>query len=199
MKKVGLYFGTFNPIHIGHLVIANFMANHAGLDEVWLVVTPHNPLKERKDLLPDNHRLQMTKLATLDNNQLQVSDIEFELPQPNYTYHTLQTLNERNPDTEFSLIMGEDNLRGLHRWKDQDKITAEYDILVYPRSQTEGENPYVDAPIINMSRVEIYDAPLIRISSTFLRDSIGRKNDIRYLVPDTVINYISNNYLYEES
>lgn len=197
MKKAGLYFGTFNPIHIGHLVIANYMAHHTDLDEVWLVVTPHNPLKERKDLLPDEHRLQMARLATLDNNELQVSDIEFDLPQPNYTIRTLEALQEKHPGVEFSLIMGEDNLRGLHRWKEHERITKGYDILVYPRSMTEGENPYAEAPLINMERVEVCDAPLIRISSTYLRDSISRKNDIRYLVPDTVINYISNNYLYE--
>lgn len=198
MKKVGLYFGTFNPIHIGHLVIANFMATHTGLDEVWLVVTPHNPLKERNELLPDDHRLQMVRLATIDNNNLQVSDVEFKLPQPNYTIATLDHLRSTHPEITFTLIMGEDNLRSLHQWKEHERLVSEYDILVYPRAITDGEQPSLEPCLINMSRVNIYDAPMIRISSTFLRNAIRSQEDIRYLVPDTVINYISNNYLYEK-
>ena len=198
MKKVGLYFGTFNPIHIGHLVIANFMATHTGLDEVWLVVTPHNPLKERNELLPDDHRLQMVRLATIDNNNLQVSDVEFKLPQPNYTIATLDHLRSTHPEITFTLIMGEDNLRSLHQWKEHERLVSEYDILVYPRAITDGEEPSLEPCLIDMSRVNIYDAPMIRISSTFLRNAIRSQEDIRYLVPDTVINYISNNYLYEK-
>lgn len=197
-KRTGLYFGTFNPIHIGHLVIANFMANHTDLHKVWLVVTPHNPLKERSDLLPDDHRLQMTRLATLDNNKLKVSDIEFDLPQPNYTIKTLDVLRERYPNREFVLIMGEDNLRSLHKWRDYERILDEYDVMVYPRSVTDGEEEPAEGPVLNMKRITVVDAPMIRISSTFLRNAIRDQHDIRYLVPDKVINYISNNYLYEE-
>jgi nicotinate-nucleotide adenylyltransferase len=197
-KRIGLYFGTFNPIHIGHLVIANFMANHTDLHKVWLVVTPHNPLKERSDLLPDDHRLQMTRLATLDNNKLKVSDVEFDLPQPNYTIKTLDVLHKRYPNREFVLIMGEDNLRSLHKWKDYERILNEYDVMVYPRSVTDGEEEPNDGPVLNMKRITVVDAPMIRISSTFLRNAIRDQHDIRYLVPDKVINYISNNYLYEE-
>ncbi|MCH2197383.1 MAG: nicotinate-nucleotide adenylyltransferase [Flavobacteriales bacterium] len=197
-KRTGLYFGTFNPIHIGHLVIANFMANHTDLDEVWLIVTPHNPLKDRGDLLPDDHRLQMVRLATIDNNKLEVSDVEFNLPQPNYTINTLDLLQERYSDTEFVLIMGEDNLRSLHRWKDYERMVSSYDIFVYPRSITEGENTEESGVLVNLKRVTICEAPMIRISSTFLRNAIRTQKDIRYLVPDKVINYISNNYLYEK-
>lgn len=197
-KRTGLYFGTFNPIHIGHLVIANFMANHTDLSKVWLVVTPHNPLKERADLLPDNHRLQMCRLAILDNNKLKVSDVEFDLPQPNYTIKTLEVLRKQHPDREFVLIMGEDNLRSLHKWKGYEKILSEFDVLVYPRSVTDGEGSMNEGPVLNMERIKVVDAPMIRISSTFLRNAIRENQDIRYLVPDKVINYISNNYLYEE-
>lgn len=198
MKQVGLYFGTFNPTHIGHLVIANYMATHTNLDEVWLVVTPHNPLKNRNDLLPDQHRLQMARLATIDNNRLNVSDVEFNLPQPNYTINTLDKLVQEHSDTQFTLIMGEDNLRSIHKWKAYDRILNEFDLLVYPRSLTDGEAISQDAPVIHMARVEICDAPMIKISSTFLRNAIKSQKDIRYLVPDKVINYISNNYLYEK-
>lgn len=197
-KRTGLYFGTFNPIHVGHLVIANFIANHTDLSKVWLVVTPHNPLKQRADLLPDDHRLQMTRLAILDNNKLKVSDVEFDLPQPNYTITTLDKLREKHPDREFVLIMGEDNLRSLHKWKEHERILDEFDVLVYPRSLTDGEDAANQGPELNMKRIKIVDAPMIRISSTFLRNAIHDNQDIRYLVPDKVINYISNNYLYEE-
>lgn len=197
MRRVGLYFGTFNPIHIGHLVIANFMAHHTDLDEVWIVVTPHNPLKERAELMPDEHRLQMVRLAILDNSRLFASDIEFDLPQPNYTINTLDHLRETHPDTEFVLIMGEDNLRSLHKWREYQRLCANYDLFVYPRDTTEGESENgVDAEV-NQARITLVDAPMIRISSTFLRNAIRDRKDIRYLVPDEVINYISNNYLYE--
>jgi nicotinate-nucleotide adenylyltransferase len=197
MKKIGLYFGTFNPIHIGHLVIANFMAHHTQLDEVWIVVTPHNPLKKRSELLPDQHRLQMVRLAILDNPSLQVSDVEFELPQPNYTWNTLTHLHNLHPDVEFSLIMGEDNLRTINQWFNHEQILENYTIYVYPRAITESEQTLsIDKTNVHQN-VVVCDAPMIRISSTFLRQSIQNQKDVRYLIPDTVINYISNNYLYE--
>lgn len=197
MKKVGLYFGTFNPVHIGHLVIANFMANHTDLEEVWMVVTPHNPLKNRSELLPDEHRLQMVRLAIVDNPKVWASDVEFDLPQPNFTSKTLDHLLETHPDCEFTLIMGEDNLRSFDRWRDYERILADFDILVYPRSQTEGETRIEAVSGLDFSRVKVCDAPSIKISSTFLRNSIQNQKDVRYLIPEKVINYISNNYLYE--
>lgn len=200
-RRIGLYFGTFNPVHIGHLVIANFMAHHTDLDEVWMVLTPHNPLKARADLLPDEHRLQMVRLAILDNPRIQVSEVEFDLPRPNYTSDTLAHLESRYPDTAFVLIMGEDNLRTIHQWRNWEGLLGKYEILVYPRTLTEGEqstprDSAVEQAILN-ARITLVDAPMIRISSTFLRRAIQEQKDIRYLVPDTVINYISNNYLYE--
>lgn len=198
MKKIGLYFGTFNPVHIGHLVIANFMANHTDLEEVWMVVTPHNPLKNRAELLPDEHRFQMVRLAIVDNPKVWASDVEFDLPQPNFTTNTLDFLVKEHPDCEFTLIMGEDNLRSLDKWKDHNRILEQFDILVYPRSQTEGETRLEPVNGLDFSRVKICDAPMIKISSTFLRNSIQNQKDVRYLIPDKVINYISNNYLYEK-
>ena len=196
MKRVGLYFGTFNPIHIGHLIIANYMANHTDLDEVWMVVTPHNPFKDRSELLPDHHRLQMSILATKENMRLYVSDVEFELPKPNYTYLTLRELKRLHPDHTFSLIMGEDNLRSLHRWKNYEEIVGEYSIKVYPRLIEDEEDM---EPLGQLKGdIEICEAPLMKISSTFIRNSIRDQKDVRYLIPEAVTNYISNNYLYEE-
>lgn len=199
MKRIGLYFGTFNPIHIGHLVIANFMANHTDLDEVWIIVTPHNPHKRRDELMADHHRLQMVRLAIVNNEKLFASDVEYHLPQPNYTINTLDHLAEKHPDLTFVLIMGEDNLRGLHEWQGYLEILRRHELFVYPRAVTEGEEEEVEVhPSIDQSRVTLVDAPMIRISSTFLRNAIRDRKDIRYLVPDKVVNYISNNWLYEE-
>ncbi len=198
MKRVGLYFGTFNPVHIGHLVIANFMAHHTDLEEVWIIVTPHNPLKKRADLMSDKHRLQMVRLAIQDNDQLVASDVEFHLPQPNYTVNTLDHLKSVHPDFDFVIIMGEDNLRGFHLWQGFERMLRDHDLYVYPRTVTEGEDEDVSIdPSIDMQRVRMVDAPMIKISSTFLRNAISENKDIRYLVPNKVINYISNNYLYE--
>ncbi len=131
--KIGLYFGTFNPIHIGHLIIANHLAEHTDLDQIWFVVTPHNPHKNKASLLEDYHRLQMVHLATEDYPKIKPSDIEFKLPQPNYTINTLTYLTEKYPNHIFSLIMGEDNLASFHKWKNQDIILQNHDIFVYPR------------------------------------------------------------------
>ena len=131
--KIGLYFGTFNPIHVGHLIIANHMAEHADLDQIWMVVTPHNPLKKKSTLLDDYHRLQMVHLATEDFPKIKPSDIEFKLSQPNYTVNTLVHLEEKYPNYEFSLIMGEDNLKSLHKWKNYEVILENHEIYVYPR------------------------------------------------------------------
>ncbi len=198
MKRIGLYFGTFNPIHVGHLVIANFMAHHTDLDAVWIVVTPHNPHKKRNELMGDQHRLQMVRLAIINNDKLLASDVEFHLPQPNYTAKTLAHLRAKHPDITFVIIMGEDNLRGLHLWEDYLSIVDLHEIMVYPRTVTEGEQGSTEVDLsIDQTKIKLVDAPMIRISSTFLRNAIATQKDIRYLVPDKVINYISNNYLYE--
>ena len=137
--NIGLYFGSFNPIHTGHLVIAQHMASHHGLDEVWFVVTPHNPMKQAADLAPESDRLEMVKLAVSDNPRLKAVDVEFGLPRPNYTAHTMDFLVRRHPDTTFKIIIGEDNLRTLQQWARWRELVDRYGFLVYPRAYAEGE------------------------------------------------------------
>ena len=192
--KVGLYFGTFNPIHTGHLIIANHMAEHTGLDQVWMVVTPHNPLKKKSSLLEDHHRLQMVFLATEDYPKIKPSDIEFRLPQPNYTVNTLAHLQEKFPSHEFSLLMGEDNLNSLHKWKNAEIILQNHDIYVYPRINTE----IIDPQFINHSRIHKIDAPVIEISSTFIRNNIKEGKNIKPLLPQKVWEYINHNLFYRK-
>jgi nicotinate-nucleotide adenylyltransferase len=192
--KIGLYFGTFNPIHIGHLIIANHFAEFTDLDEVWLVVTPHNPFKKKNSLLNDYHRLQMVHLATEDYPKLKPSDIEFKLQQPNYTIDTLAYLEEKYPMHQFALIMGEDNLNTFHKWKNYEVILERYGIYVYPRvSENKKENQLQNHPQINF-----VDAPVIEISSTFIRESIKNKKNTRALLPEKVWNFIDKNGFYQK-
>ncbi|MFV8391537.1 nicotinate (nicotinamide) nucleotide adenylyltransferase [Flavobacterium sp. LB2P6] len=192
--KIGLYFGTFNPIHVGHLIIANHMAEHADLDQVWMVVTPHNPLKKKSTLLDDSHRLQMVHLATEDFPKIKPSDIEFKLSQPSYTVNTLVHLQEKYPNYEFSLIMGEDNLKSLHKWKNYEAILAHHEIYVYPRLSIEAENAmFKDHPKIYM-----IDAPVVEISSTFIRDNIKKGKNVQPLLPAKVWEYIDHNNFYKK-
>ncbi|TRW22719.1 nicotinate-nucleotide adenylyltransferase [Flavobacterium zepuense] len=191
--KVGLYFGTFNPIHAGHLIIANHMAEYTGLDQVWLVVTPHNPLKKKSTLLDDHHRLQMVFLATEDYPKLKPSDIEFRLPQPNYTVHTLAHLREKFPTHEFSLLMGEDNLNSLHKWKNYEVILQNHDIYVYPRINNPDE---IHPNVATNARINCVDAPVIEISSTFIRNSIKQSKNVRPLLPAKVWDYVEHNLFY---
>lgn len=192
--KVGLYFGTFNPMHIGHLIIANHMAEYAGLDQVWIVVTPHNPLKKKNSLLEDHHRLQMVFLATEDYPKIKPSDIEFRLPQPNYTVNTLAHLQEKFSTHEFSLLMGEDNLNSLHKWKNHDVILQNHDIYVYPRINTE----VIDSQFINHPRIYKIDAPVIEISSTFIRNSVKEGKNVKPMLPQKVWEYIDHNLFYRK-
>lgn len=192
--KIGLYFGTFNPIHVGHLIIANHMAEHSDLDQVWLVVTPHNPLKKKSTLLDDYHRLQMVHLATEDYPKLKPSDVEFKLPQPNYTVNTLVHLEEKYPHHEFSLIMGEDNLKSLHKWKNYEAILAHHEIYVYPRISLENEN----LEFKNHPKIHMIDAPVVEISSTFIRNNIKLGKNIRPLVSTKVWEYIDHNLFYKK-
>lgn len=192
--KVGLYFGTFNPIHAGHLIIANHMAEYSGLDQIWLMVTPHNPLKKKSTLLDDHHRLQMVFLATEDYPKLKPSDIEFRLPQPSYTVNTLAHLQEKFPTHEFSLIMGEDNLNSLHKWKNYEVILKNHDIYVYPRINTE----IVNADIATHARIHRIEAPVIEISSTFIRESIKDGKNVRPLLPHKVWEYVAHNLFYKK-
>lgn len=192
--KIGLYFGTFNPIHVGHLIIANHMVEHADLDQVWLVVTPHNPLKKKSTLLDDYHRLQMVFLATEDYPKLKPSDIEFKLEQPNYTVNTLVHLEEKYPIHEFSLIMGEDNLKSFHKWKNYEAILEHHEIYVYPRISVEDEN----LEFKNHSKIHMIDAPVVEISSTAIRSNIKLGKNVRPLLPSKVWEYIDHNLFYKK-
>ncbi|EIA10105.1 nicotinate (nicotinamide) nucleotide adenylyltransferase [Flavobacterium frigoris] len=192
--KIGLYFGTFNPIHVGHLIIANHMAENADLEQVWLVVTPHNPHKKKETLLDDYHRLQMVHLATEDYPKLKPSDIEFKLSQPNYTVNTLVHLEEKYPDHEFSLIMGEDNLKSLHKWKNYEVLLQNHHIYVYPRLSPDQE----DSCLKNHPKVHLIDAPIVEISSTFIRKSIKEGKNIQPLLPSKVWEYIDHNNFYKK-
>lgn len=190
--KIGLYFGTFNPIHIGHLIIANHMAEHSDLDQIWLVVTPHNPHKQKSSLLEDHHRFEMVFLATKDYPKLKPSDVEFKLAQPSYTINTLAHLQEKFPQHHFSLIMGEDNLNSLHKWKNYEVILQNHHIYVYPRLNS-GE---IDPQLINHPKIHRVGAPVIELSSTFIRDSIKNKRNVVPMLPEKVWQYIEHNNFY---
>jgi len=192
-KNIGLYFGTFNPIHIGHLAIANHMAEFSDLDEIWLVVTPHNPFKKKSTLLDNHHRLEMVRLATENYPKLKPSTVEFDLPQPNYTVNTLAVLEEKYPDYTFNLIMGEDNLKSLHKWKNYEVILDRYGIFVYPRiSEGVIEHQFKDHP-----KITTVKAPIMEISSTFIRRSIAQAKNIRPLLPDSVWTYVDEMNFYK--
>lgn len=192
--KIGLYFGTFNPIHVGHLIIANHLAEHTDLEQIWMVVTPHNPLKQKNTLLDDYHRLHLVRLATEEYPKIKPSDVEFKLPQPNYTVNTLAHLLEKYPQHTFSLIMGEDNLKSFHKWKNYDYILQNHAIYCYPRVSEEAENiEFKDHPSIHMIA-----APIVEISSTFIRDNIKNKKNVRPLLPHNVWEYVDHNNFYKK-
>jgi nicotinate-nucleotide adenylyltransferase len=191
--KIGLYFGTFNPIHVGHLTIANHLAEHSDLDQIWFVVTPLSPFKKKSSLLDNYQRLEMVHLATKDYDKLRPSDIEFGLKQPNYTVDTLTYLFEKFPDYDFSLIMGEDNLKSFHKWKNYELILENYSIYVYPRL-TEGK---VDTQFNNHSKIFNISAPIMELSSTFIRDGIKAGKNIRPMLPDSVWRYIDEMNFYK--
>lgn len=186
--KIGLYFGSFNPIHIGHLIIANYMVEFTDLDQVWLVVTPHNPHKNKTSLLDDYQRLHLVHLATEDYPKLKPSDVEFKLSQPNYTINTLVHLQEKYPINEFSLIMGEDNLNSFHKWKNYEVILQNHEIYVYPRVNQNKEN--IDTALLNNPKIHTVNAPIVEISSTFIRESIKNQRNITPMLPSKVAEYI---------
>tara|TARA_Y100000813_G_scaffold59098_1_gene41699 strand:+ start:3935 stop:4534 length:600 start_codon:yes stop_codon:yes gene_type:complete len=199
MKKIGLYFGTFNPIHVGHLIIANYMADYTELDEVWLVVSPQNPLKKKETLLKDHHRLSLVRIALEDNTKLIASNIEFDLPIPSYTINTLVHLKEKYETHEFHLIMGEDNLRSFHKWKNQEEIINNHKIFVYPRVLTEQEmeDNTIEFSSFNHSNVIRCQAPIMKISSSFIRKAIKNGKDVRYLLTPEVFKYVDEMNFYK--
>jgi nicotinate-nucleotide adenylyltransferase len=198
VAKIGLYFGSFNPIHIGHTAIAGYMTEFTGLDQVWFVVSPHNPLKKKETLLADHHRLYMTQLAIGDNNRLKASDIEFKLPVPSYTIDTLTYLKEKYPRNEFCLVMGEDNLNTLHKWKNAVELVRKYPVYVYPRPHTvKPSSPLLDQ-ILSTAVIHSVKAPLMDISGTFIRNGIKAGKDMSYFVPAAVWKYIREMHFYEK-
>ncbi len=198
--NIGLFFGTFNPIHVGHLILGNFMAQVPQIDQVWFVVTPRNPFKSKDTLLADVHRLALVREAIEDNPRLEASNIEFDMPQPNYTVKTLAVLSEKYPDKNFTLIMGEDNLRGFHKWKNYEVILENYDVLVYPRVYTENEIPVVsekEKELLNHPKVQLVDAPLMKVSSSTIRTMIAQGKDVQYILPHKVYTYVNEMNFYK--
>ncbi|WP_411765992.1 nicotinate (nicotinamide) nucleotide adenylyltransferase [Winogradskyella sp. A3E31] len=191
--KVGLYFGTFNPIHVGHLTIANHLAEHSDMDQVWFVVTPLSPFKKKSSLLDNHQRLEMVYRATKDYDKLRPSDIEFTLPEPNYTINTLTYLQEKFSEHTFSLIMGEDNLKSFHKWKNYELILDNHDIYVYPRiSSGNVEHRFKDHPKIHKVK-----APIMELSSTFIRSEIKAGKNIRPMLPEHVWEYVDEMNFYK--
>lgn len=188
--NIGLFFGSFNPIHTGHLIIANYMANHTDLDQVWLVVSPHNPHKNKSDLISSYDRLEMARLATENAQNIRVSDVEFSLPQPSYTIDTLIHLKERHPEHQFSLIMGADNLASLKKWKNYELILRDYHIMVYPRPGS------LATDLSEHPHVKLTDTPLMEISATFIRQAIKAKKNVQYFLPESVLQFIESKNLY---
>lgn len=190
MKKTGLFFGSFNPIHIGHLIIASHMANFTALEEVWLVVSPQNPLKNKKGLANMYDRLEMARLATEPAENIKVSDIEFNLPQPSYTVDTLAHLNEKYPDRQFFLIMGADNLVSFKKWKNYEVLLNNYHLYVYPRPGAD-VSEWESHPSITFT-----ETPQMELSSTFIRKALLDKKSIQFLVPENVIEFMDSKNMY---
>jgi nicotinate-nucleotide adenylyltransferase len=198
MAKIGLYFGSFNPIHIGHVAIAGYMTEFAGLDKVWFVVSPHNPLKKKESLLADHHRLYLVQLAIGENDRLKASDIEFRLPVPSYTIDTLTYLREKYPKNEFCLVMGEDNLYTLHKWKNINELIKKYPLYVYPRPDSVRPSSTLLEKILSTAQIHSVSAPLMDISGTFVRDGIRARKDMSYFLPPSVWKYIKEMHFYEK-
>lgn len=184
VKKTGLFFGSFNPVHHGHMMIASFMAGYTDLDEVWFVVSPHNPLKEKTTLLPDHHRLAMVNLAIEDDPALKSSNIEFKMPKPSYTIDTLTYLTEKYPEKEFILIAGTDILPTFHKWKNHEELLKQYRFYLYPRPATAA------GPFDNHPSFTFVDAPLITLSSSFIRAGIGEGKNMQHFLPERVWKFI---------
>ncbi|MBS1779534.1 MAG: nicotinate-nucleotide adenylyltransferase [Bacteroidetes bacterium] len=187
---IGLYFGSFNPIHIGHLIIANHIVEHADIDKIWFVVSPHNPLKEAHSLLNEYDRLHLVNLAIEGNNKFRASNVEFHLPKPSYTIDTLTYLKEKFPLEQFSVIMGADSFQNIQRWKNYEQLLANYQMIVYERPGFEINETFG-------AKITRLQAPLLEVSSTYIRKQIKEHKSIRYLVPDKVLQYIEDSNYYK--
>lgn len=177
--KIGLYFGSFNPIHIGHLIIANHLLNESGLERIWFVVSPQNPFKNATGLLNEYDRLHLVQKSIEHDVRLKASEIEFSLPKPSYTIHTLAYLKEKYPEHSFSLIMGSDSFQNIGKWKNADVIIKNYPILIYKRNGFDVDNTW-------NATIQVTETPLIEISATYIRDLIKKGKSIKYLVPSVV-------------
>lgn len=201
--KIGLYFGSFNPVHVGHLIIANHMIDNSDLDQVWMVVSPQNPFKEKKSLLKDYHRLALVEIALEDNDKIKASDIEFKLKQPSYTIDTLVYLKEKHPKYQLSILMGEDNLRSFHKWKNYEQILKNHSIYIYPRVETIQEKNSAEKESTatqvaeNENIIFCKEVPVMKISSSFIRKNIAAGKSIKYLVTEKVEKYIDEMNFYK--
>ena len=194
IKKIGLFFGSFNPIHIGHMILANYILENSDMDELWFVVSPQNPFKEKKSLLKDHSRLDMVQLAVKNYPKMRASNVEFSLPQPSYTIDTLTYLHEKYPDVSFALIMGEDNLDGLGKWKNSETLIKNHQIIVYPRI-FEGEKK--DSKYLQHENIHLIKAPIIELSATEIRTMIKEGKNVRPMLPPEVFEYLDGSSFYK--
>lgn len=191
-NKIGLFFGTFNPIHTGHMVVASVMLETTDIEKIRFVVSPQNPFKTQSDLLDESDRLEMVRSAVNENDGMEVSDIEFHLPKPSYTYDTLTRIQDEDKNSKFVLIIGEDNLQDFGKWKNSELIISSFDLYVYPRTSS------LDSDFMNHKNITMVEAPKMDISSSFIRDFITTGKSIRFLVPEPVEKIISESKYYLE-
>ena len=198
MAKIGLFFGSFNPIHIGHTAIAGYIKEFTDLEQIWFVVSPQNPLKKKDTLLPDRDRLYLVELAVADNDSLKPSDIEFNRPMPSYTIDTMMLLKEKYADYNFALVMGEDNLYTLHKWKNAIELIRQFPLYIYPRPGAVRPKSADLEALLSKARLRRVKAPLMEISGTFIRDGIRRGKNMSYFLHPPVWNYIKEMHYYEK-
>ena len=194
MKKIGLFFGSFNPIHIGHLILANYILENSDMEELWFVVSPQNPFKDKKSLLNDHNRLDMVQLALKNYPKMRVSSVEFSLPKPSYTIDTLTYLHEKYPEVSFALIMGEDNLKGLKKWKNSETLVNNHQIIIYPRVLDSDKTKTETFDHENISKI---DAPIIELSATKIREMLKEGKNVRPMLPPEVFEYLDGSSFYK--